>query len=291
MTHAFQPVRLRRALYAGAAALLLHYLAATWIGSGAASPPVRAPVAVTLRAAPLPPPPVEAGAAVPARPVQSGGSSGARSRADPPPSARLTFALVRAAATGPATSAEAVLDWERDRAAYRLHYAGLVEMASAGRIGKAGIIPVTMTEQRRGRARTATHFAERGTITFSASERSVAMQAGAQDRATWPLQLAALARARGVRTGAGITLQVGEEKDASDYRFVVLGREDIVTGMGTLGTWRLARLAPPGTYNTRLDIWLAPGRQWYPVQLRSTEANGTVTTQTIRAIVVKDAGN
>lgn len=196
-------------------------------------------------------------------------------------------------------SGEAVLDWRHDGNAYRLRHVAaitapapelLVEMGSTGRIGKAGIIPRTLTQQRRQRARTATHFDERANITFSASQRAVPMQAGAQDKASWPMQLAAIARAGKGQLGAGVALQVGDERDAGTYRFVVLGQEAIDTGMGTLATWRLARLAQPGTYNARLDIWLAPEQQWYPVQLRSTEVNGTVTTQTIREIVATEVG-
>jgi hypothetical protein len=301
MTIVFQLVRRRRVVVLCAATVGLHYLAAGWVDAGGGAPPpaplknARAPVVAELIARAPARALAEAGAAVPMRPVQSAQRAGAAPyKADPPPSAQLTYALVRAAAGAAASSGEAVLDWTRDGAAYRLRYAGEqapADMASEGRIGKAGIIPRTMTEKRRGRARTATHFDERGNITFSASGRAVPMRAGAQDRATWPLQLAAIARAAKGRLGAGVQIQVGEEKDAGMYRFAVLGQEEIVTAMGTLATWRLARLAAPGSYNARLDIWLAPGHQWYPVQLRSTEANGTVTTQTIRGIVVKDAGN
>ena len=297
-----------------AAALLVHYLAASWVGAGDGAPSApehnhnNAPTPVVAELLePVTPvrEPAEASAAVPKRQVQSvnTGPSVQQRRegqesylTDLPPAVELTFSLVRAGAEGRAWSGEAVLNWEHDGAAYRLHYmaefaAGSgTEMSSEGRIGKAGIIPRTMTDKRHSRARTATHFNERGDITFSATQRAVPMLAGAQDKATWPLQLAGIARAASAQLEAGVALLVGEDKDASVYRFIVAGQEEIVTGIGTLATWRLARLAPPGSYNARLDIWLAPGHEWYPVQLRSTEANGTVTTQTIRKIVVKDAG-
>ena len=316
MTIALQLVRWRRLAALCAATLLVHYLAAGWVDGGgapAALPPqgrsTRAPVSVQLRAPAAPPPDLEASAAVPERQVQSDHSAALRTRpaapamryqADVPPSAQLTYVLVRAGASGPAVSGEAVLDWTRTEAAYRLHYVSgiglplsepLADLASEGRIGAGGIIPRSMQQQRRSRAPTATHFAERGSITFSASEQAVPMQAGAQDLATWPLQLAALARAGEDQLVRGVDLLVGEERGASLYRFVAVGREEIVTGLGITGTWRLARVPAPGTYNARLDIWLAPGHEWFPVQLRSTEANGTVTTQTIRRIVVTDAGN
>ena len=318
MTNALQLVRWRRVAALCAVTLLVHYVAAGWVDGGSAPRSPRresAPVAVSvqLRApAPMRPDP-EASAAVPNPQVQSDNSAApaaqppaaaGRYRTNVPPAAQLSYVLVRAGAGGPAETGEALLDWTRTgkgtAGTYRLHYVSsiglplpeqLADLASEGRIGLAGIIPRTMTQQRRGRARTATHFAERGNITFSASGRAVPTQAGAQDVATWPLQLAAMARAASGQIGAGVELLVGEERGASVYRFVVLGQEDIVTSVGALVTWRLARMPAPGSYNARLDVWLAPGHEWFPVQLRSTEANGTVTTQTIRKIVVTDAEN
>ena len=296
----------RRFMVLGSASALLHYLAARWVDQGPAAPPrVRnkaAPVIAALRA----PEPAarsegtapgaagEASAAVPVRQVQSArkGGGGRRYRASLPPPAELTLDVSRIDAQGGSWTGQAVLEWRLDGAAYRLQYrGGVAEMASEGRVGAAGIIPRTMTEKRRNRARTATHFDEQGNITFSAAQAAVPMQRGAQDRATLPLQLAAIARADAAQLVAGVAILVGAEKDATLYRFVVQGQEEIETGIGKLATWRLARVPPPGTYNARLDIWLAPGYEWYPVQLRSTEANGTVTTQTIRKIVVTDAGN
>ncbi len=329
MTLALQLVRHRRIALLCAATVLLHYVAVRGVDGGARAPqpqsPPRAPVAVVaeLRVA-SPPPETQAsalaqareagvaGAPVSERQVQSVNSAGptrppavaeGSHRVDLPPSAQLSFGLVRAGSSGAASSGESVLDWHRGAANYTLRYeawlsgtpvGSLAEMSSEGRIGKAGIMPRTLTDRRRGRARTATHFNERGTratITFSAAQGAVPTQAGAQDKASWPLQLAGIARAGTSQLAAGVEMLVGESRRATLYRFVVLGPEELVTGMGTLATWRLARLAQPGSYDARLDIWLAPDHQWYPVQLRSTESNGTVTTQTIRGIVVKEAGN
>ena len=313
MAIALQLGRWRRTVVLCAASVLVHYLAAGWLAAPAEqpAPSVRAPPAPVVaqllapprpaEAAPAPPrnspaPRVraEASAVVRVRPVQSGQQKAATPhyRASPPPAAELTLDVARVDAQGAGWNGEAVLAWRREGRRYRLQYSGgVAEMDSEGQLGAAGIIPRTMTEKRRNRARTATHFGEQGNITFSAAQDAVPMQTGAQDRATLPLQLAAIARADPRQLAAGVAILVGAEKDASVYRFVVQGQEEIDTGMGRLATWRIARVVAPGSYNARLDIWLAPGREWYPVQLRSTEANGTVTTQTVRTIVVKDAGN
>lgn len=47
----------------------------------------------------------------------------------------------------------------------------------------------------------------------------------------------------------------------------------------------MAQLAPEGA--PRLEIWLAPGQAWLPVQLRLTLADGAVRTQTLDAVEIE----
>jgi hypothetical protein len=167
----------------------------------------------------------------------------------------------------------------------------LVVLTSEGKVADTGFAPVTMTEKRRGRAQTATHFSERdGRITFSASPAAFDLLPGAQDKATVPLQLSAIARADAGQLDGDIEILVGEDRDASVFRFVVLGREELATGLGRLQTWHLSRPPRAGSYGSRLDIWLAPAQGWYPVQIRNTEASGAVTTQTVSKILLTDSG-
>jgi hypothetical protein len=305
------PFSWRRVLAAGAASVGLHV--ALWdVGADAPRPlpaASRVPVVAELRTAPAAaaaPPAAETGAALPLPQVQLPGPRPARPRAGPllprykvslPPPAQLVFDAVRTGTDGVQAHGQALIDWRHAEGKYALVASldvpgsSLLAWASEGSTGSAGLAPRTMSAQRRGKARTATHFnARQGRITFSASEQSVAMAPGTQDRATVPLQLAGIARAAG-KLGTVLTLMVGEEKGASVMRFTVVGQEEIDTGIGRLATWRLSYVPDPATYRSSLDVWLAPQQQWYPVQLRSTEANGAITTQTIRAIVVDESGN
>lgn len=215
-----------------------------------------------------------------------------------PPPAELTLDVERTDARGSNWSGQALMSWSRSGSAYRMSVVAsvtimvtinLVELTSEGTVGPEGIVPRSMTEKRRNKAATATHF-EQGRITFSASPASYAIVPGTQDRATFPMQLAGIARADAAQLGSTIELMVGEDKGASVFRFEVQGQEDIDTPMGRMATWHLARPPLPGSYSSRLDVWLAPGHEWYPVQIRNTEANGAITTQTIRKIVIKEAG-
>lgn len=165
----------------------------------------------------------------------------------------------------------------------------LLVLSSEGTVDESGIAPVRATEKRKGRALTATHFNRaEGRITFSASERSYALPAGAQDRATVPFQLAGIGRADVNQLAGDIDIFVGEDKEASMFRFTLVGEEEIDTKLGRLVTMHLSRAPKPGSYSSRLDIWLAPGRNWYPVQIRNTEGSGAVTTQTVSTITVTE---
>lgn len=222
-------------------------------------------------------------------------------RANVPPSSELALELERVDAKGTLWHGVARMAWQAGAGRYTVKFdAGismvvttvtLLELASEGSIGESGFAPNKATEKRRGRALTATHFnREQGSITFSSSQNTAPLAPDAQDKATLPLQLAAIARADPAQFEDGLEITVGEDRAASVYRFIVIGREEIETKLGRLHTLHLSRPPKPGSYNSRLDVWLAPAHGWYPVRIRNTEANGAVTTQTVTHIVVTDPG-
>lgn len=234
----------------------------------------------------------------PAAADQPAPQGGRRYKVQLPPSATFEMDLARVDADGTKWTGSAVMTWHTDGSHYQTSVeAGvsllvtrlnLLVLRSEGAIDDHGIAPDRVTEKRARRAQTATHFnrsGERaGTISFSASERSFPLLAGAQDKATVPFQLAGIGRADVNQFGGDIDIQVGEDKAASLFRFQLVGEDELNTKMGKLVTWHLTRPPMPGTYSSRLDIWLAPGMQWYPVQMRNTEASGALTTQTVSNI-------
>jgi hypothetical protein len=62
-------------------------------------------------------------------------------------------------------------------------------------------------------------------------------------------------------------------RDAEPWIVSVLGEETVEADGKPVAAIHLVRLPRPGTYEQRLDIWLAPTMHWYPVKLRFTEAN------------------
>jgi hypothetical protein len=225
-----------------------------------------------------------------------------RYKVDLPPSSDIMLDVARVDANGTRWSGEELLSWRISPPSYRIRVeagigivftrVNLLTVTSEGTVGDEGFAPVLMTEKRRGRAMTATHFnRDAGTLTFSASQASYPLAPGTQDKASVPLQLAAIARGDPKQLSGNIDIFVGEDRDASVFSFVVAGQEQIDTPLGRIGTWHLVRPPKPGSYSSRLDLWLAPDYGWVPVQIRNVEASGAVTTQTARSIVKKDSGS
>jgi len=262
------------------------------------APAVQEAASAVVAAAPAEPP-AEPAAAPPTEPSPPAEPAAPRYKTSVPASAEFDMQLDRRDADGTKWTGVASMSWKNRGDSYRLNLeAGismlitrinLLVMNSEGRIDNTGVVPITSTEKRKGRAQTATHFhPDDRTITFSASTASVPWQPGAQDKASVPFQLAAIGRGDVNQLAGNIDILVGEEKNATVFRFKLVGEEELDTRMGKLVTWHLSRPPKPGTYSSQLDIWLAPSLQWYPVQIRNTEANGAVTTQTVTQITVKD---
>jgi hypothetical protein len=223
-------------------------------------------------------------------------------KVDLPPSSDITLDVARVDANGTRWSGEESLSWRIAPAGYRIRLeatisvlltrVNLLTVTSEGTVGDDGFNPTLMTEKRRGRAMTATHFNRAdGTLTFSGSQARYPLTPGAQDKASVTLQLVAIARADPKQLSGTIDIFVGEDRDASVFSFTVAGQEQIDTPLGRIATWHLVRPPKPGSYSSRLDLWLAPSYGWLPVQIRNLEASGAVTTQTARKIEKKDAGN
>lgn len=148
---------------------------------------------------------------------------------------------------------------------------------SSGDIDAFGIAPELYTEKKRNRAATNTHFnRERNRISFSASELSYPRLGGEQDRASVIWQLASIGRGDASQFGADkvIDMFVAGVRDGELWRMQITGQEEIRLPSGQVNTWHVVRQPQPGSYQQRLDIWLAPELQWYPVRLRFTETNG-----------------
>ena len=257
-------------------------------GAAADSPP-----SVAAQAAPpaAPEPGADRAAAAPPSAPPAGTH---RYKVHLPPSAEFALDVKRVDANGTIWNGVASMSWQSDGSRYKvaveagislLVRINLLVLTSEGSIDDYGIAPDTATEKRAGHSQTATHFnRDAGTISFSASEQSFPLLAGAQDEATVPFQLGGIGHADVNQFSSAVDILVGEGRTANLFRFQLVGEETLDTKMGAIATWHLSRPPRPGSYSSRLDIWLAPGMNWYPIQIRNTEASGALTTQTVTKI-------
>jgi hypothetical protein len=203
-----------------------------------------------------------------------------------PPAALLTYSLT---GTGHGTDAPdagtATIAWQTDGDRYRLRTAGVPgTLTSAGASGDAGIVPLEAVETDARGVTASTRFdAEGQRIVFTGPGRSVPLNVGSQDRASVLMQLAGMGLAEPDQMHDVIEIFVGGAADAAVARFQVQGQEPVATGLGTTVSWHLVQLVRPG--ERRLELWLAPEHNWYPVQLRATDPDGSATTQVLQSIV------
>ncbi|MFO1271293.1 MAG: DUF3108 domain-containing protein [Rubrivivax sp.] len=192
----------------------------------------------------------------------------------PPPAARLRFEMRRGGLRG---SAELV--WQPAAEGYEATLEAtafalpVISWTSQGRFDAAGLAPERFLDKRLRRSPQAAHFRrDQGRITFSGPSVEYPLVAGAQDRLSWMLQLAAIVAADPLRqaaAGGRITMfVVGARGDADLWTFETGERESLDLPAGPVAGALHLRRQPRKPYDTEVDVWLDPQRHWLPVKLR-----------------------
>jgi hypothetical protein len=210
-----------------------------------------------------------------------------------PPSADLHY-QVTARQKGFGVNGEALITWRAADGKYavgaesRVPVLGkLTDNRSQGTIDGFGLAPAEFYEKRFRKDPTTTVFnRDSKTITFTKGKQTYPLKGGEQDRVSVTWQLAAVARAAGERfkPGSEWTFVVAGRSDAEPWTFKVVKRERVRTGLGEVDAVRVLRQPRPGDKDQTLDIWLAPGQEWYPVKLRFTDNGGEFIEQTLEKI-------
>lgn len=207
-----------------------------------------------------------------------------------PSSVVLSYSLKRGGLAGTGE-----LVWRPREGAYTMTLQGgtfgvpLMAWASQGGFDEAGIAPEKFSDRRRSRAAVAAHFQrDTGRITFSGPRTEYPLIAGAQDRLTWLMQVPAIVAAAPQNFGVGKEISVfvvGARGDADVWTFLVETVEDIDLPEGHVPRALHLLREPRRPYDTRVELWLDPARQYLPVRVRlGNAANGDPNEFALTAI-------
>jgi len=181
-------------------------------------------------------------------------------------------------------SASAELLWQRSGASYdaRLEISTFGQarvQRSRGRITPQGLAPIRFSDKYRNEV--AAHFdREQGKVTFSANTPNVTLLAGAQDRLSILVQLAALIAGDPGHYPAATTIAIQTigPRDADTWLFTVGSAETLTLPGGEQASLKLVR-NPRQQFDQKVELWLAPALGYLPARIRITEHNGDLIDQ------------
>lgn len=213
-----------------------------------------------------------------------------------PPSADLRYAIT-AKQSGFNINGKATVNWFNDGKTYSIFadthamiVGKILEAKSEGAIDTYGIAPKQFTEKRFRKAPAVSTFdRDKQEISFTQSDNHYPISGGEQDRTSivWHLVSVARANPKQFKTGSAWDFFVVGPRDAEPWRFTVVSKDKVKTPLGTLDTVHIFRDPPPDDQKQKLDIWLAPSQNWYPVRIRFTDPNGDYIDQTVESITPK----
>ena len=178
----------------------------------------------------------------------------------------------------------AELLWQQDGKNYEARLAiGLLGQnrvqTSRGQIGSQGLEPIRFSDKYRSEV--AAHFVrEKGKVTFSANTPDVPLLAGAQDRLSVMIELAAMIASapKQYPPATTITIQTIGPRDADTWLFTVGETETLSLPNGAQATLKLVR-NPRQEFDQKVELWLAPALDYLPARIRITEPNGDFIDQ------------
>jgi hypothetical protein len=208
-----------------------------------------------------------------------------------PPSADLAYSI-KAKQSGLRVDGDATVRWTASRKKFevisetRATLIGkILDAKSQGSIDDYGLAPSSFTEKRFRKDAATTSFDRASkTINFANSAQSYPLKGGEQDRTSALWQLISVARAAPAKfkPGSEWRFVVAGHSDAEPWTFKVLNQEKVRIPLGELNAVHIMRAPPPDSKDQKLDIWLAPSLEWYPVRLRFTDADGDFIEQTLQ---------
>ncbi|MDY7576328.1 DUF3108 domain-containing protein [Actimicrobium sp. CCI2.3] len=211
----------------------------------------------------------------------------------PPPPADLSY-TIKARQNGFSLNGEALIKWRTTPGTFSIStetrsplVGKIVDATSSGSIDAFGLAPATFVENRWRKEPTTTTFDRTAKIIrFAPEADTFPLLGGEQDRNSVIWQLIAVARANAAafKVNSSWDFFVAGPRDAEPWVFTVVKEEKLDTTLGPQRTVHVTRAPPPDSKGQQLDIWLAPGKEWYPVKVRFSEADGDFIEQSLEKI-------
>lgn len=180
--------------------------------------------------------------------------------------------------------ANAELLWQQDGATYdaRLSLRAFGQarvQTSHGLITPEGLAPLRFSDKFRQEV-AADFNRETGQVSFSDKTPAVSLLAGAQDRLSVLMQLAALIAGDPQRYPAmtPIAIQTIGTRDADTWVFTVEHEETLSLPGGEQATLKLVR-NPRQAHDQKVELWLAPALGYLPARIRITDPQGEAIDQ------------
>jgi hypothetical protein len=210
-----------------------------------------------------------------------------------PPSAQLNYSVI-ADRIGIALNGEADINWQVTGSPPNQTYSittetradlfgKIVEANSIGSIDTYGLAPNKYEEKPRNKHAFQTMFDRTANIiTFSESKETVPLHAGVQDRTSAVWQLVSIARAspKKFTPKSKWAFFVAGRRNVEKWTFTVEKNVTLTTAFGKIPAVHLTKsISDPK--DQRIEIWLAPGKEWYPVRIKSQDSNGDTIEQNL----------
>jgi len=213
---------------------------------------------------------------------------------NPAPSAQLHY-QIKANKFGISLAGEADVNWQvsGDKAPQRYlvttetkaaMFGKILQADSRGNIDSFGLAPDQYDEKPANKATMHAVFNRKAkSISFSDSGNTYPIKGGEQDRTSAIWQLIAVARAAPQQFTEGSSWEffVAGRHDAEKWTFTVAEGITLATPLGNVATVHIVKAPPPDSKGQRLDIWLAPNMEWYPVRIKFSDADGDTIDQVL----------
>lgn len=211
-----------------------------------------------------------------------------------PPSVKLYYSLTSQENNLVKITGNALVSWYYKENIYKINseirvtiIGKILEASSQGEVTNFGLVPNIFFEKRFLKQSTAMILNhEYHNFYFAHLETDCTLQNNKQDRISIIWQLVSVARGNFSKFINGSTwiFLVSNNNQIEQWRFKIIGQEEIKTSLREFNTIHLFYDASSENHNWKLDIWLAPSFEWYPVRLRFTDLHGNVIEQILHSI-------